>query len=217
VDCGRCTRVSLPRVELFAQPLSEQDADPDPLRQFAAWFREAGDSGVRAPEAMAVATATPDAEPSVRMVLMKQFDERGFVFFTNYESRKGQELLANPRAALLFHWDTLGRQVRIEGPAERVGAEESAAYVRSRPRGSQLSALASPQSRPVESRAELERLVAELEALSADGELPLPEHWGGIRVRPELYEFWQHREDRLHDRLVYTPAGDGWAVARLAP
>jgi len=204
-------------MDLFAHPLSEQDADPDPLRQFAAWFREAGDSGVRAPEAMAVATATPDAEPSVRMVLMKQFDERGFVFFTNYESRKGQELLANPRAALLFHWDTLGRQVRIEGPAERVGAEESAAYVRSRPRGSQLSALASPQSRPVESRAELERLVAELEALSADGELPLPEHWGGIRVRPELYEFWQHREDRLHDRLVYTPAGDGWAVARLAP
>jgi pyridoxamine 5'-phosphate oxidase len=204
-------------VDLFAQPLSEQDADPDPLRQFAAWFREAGESGVRAPEAMAVATATPDAEPSVRMVLMKQFDERGFVFFTNYESRKGQELLANPRAALLFHWDTLGRQVRIEGPAERVGAEESAAYVRSRPRGSQLSALASPQSRRVESRAELERLVGELEALSADGELPLPEHWGGIRVRPELYEFWQHREDRLHDRLVYTPAGDGWAVARLAP
>jgi pyridoxamine 5'-phosphate oxidase len=204
-------------VDLFAQPLSEQDADPDPLRQFAAWFREAGESGVRAPEAMAVATATPDAQPSVRMVLMKQFDERGFVFFTNYESRKGQELLANPRAALLFHWDPLGRQVRIEGPAERVGAEESAAYVRSRPRGSQLSALASPQSRRVESRAELERLVGELEALSADGELPLPEHWGGIRVRPELYEFWQHREDRLHDRLVYTPAGDGWAVARLAP
>ena len=204
-------------MDLFAQPLSEQDADPDPLRQFAAWFREAGDSGVRAPEAMAVATATPDAEPSVRMVLMKQFDERGFVFFTNYESRKGQELLANPRAALLFHWDTLGRQVRVEGPAERVGAEESAAYIQSRPRGSQLSALASPQSRPVESRAELERLVAELEALNADGALPLPEHWGGIRVRPELYEFWQHREDRLHDRLLYTPEGEGWAISRLAP
>jgi pyridoxamine 5'-phosphate oxidase len=206
-------------VQEFDTPLREEDADPDPLRQFAAWFRDAGESGVRAPEAMAVATATatPDAEPSVRMVLMKQFDERGFVFFTNYQSRKGQELLANPRAALLFHWDTLGRQVRIEGPAERVGAEESAAYIRSRPRGSQLSALASPQSRPVESRAELERLVAELEALNADGELPLPEHWGGIRVRPERYEFWQHREDRLHDRLVYTPLGDGWAVARLAP
>lgn len=202
---------------MFARPLLETDADPDPLRQFAAWFAEAGESGLRAPEAMAVATAGAAAEPSVRMVLMKQFDERGFVFFTNYESRKGAELLANPRAALLFHWDTLGRQVRIEGPAERIGAEESAAYVRSRPRGSQLSALASPQSRPVESRAELERLVAELEALNEDGELPLPEHWGGIRVRPRRYEFWQHREDRLHDRLVYTPDGDGWAVARLAP
>ena len=204
-------------MEQFAQPLRQEDVDPDPLRQFATWFREAGESGLRAPEAMAVATATPEGAPSVRMVLVKEFDERGFVFYTNYESRKGQELLANPQAALLFHWDTLGRQVRIEGPAERVGAAESAAYVRSRPRGSQLSALASPQSRPVESRAELERLVAELEALSADGELPLPEHWGGIRVRPELYEFWQHREDRLHDRLVYRPARDGWAVARLAP
>jgi pyridoxamine 5'-phosphate oxidase len=204
-------------VPQFAKPLREEDLDSDPVRQFAAWFDEAGESGMRAPEAMAVATATPDAKPSVRMVLMKQFDERGFVFFTNYESRKGQELLANPHAALLFHWDALGRQVRIEGPAERVGQEESARYIRSRPRGSQLSALASPQSRQVESRAELERLVAELEALNADGELPLPEHWGGIRVRPELYEFWQHREDRLHDRLVYTPEGDGWTIARLAP
>jgi len=155
--------------------LSEDTVARDPLRQFEVWFREAGDSGVHAPEAVAVATATPDGKPAVRMVLMKQFDERGFVFFTNYESRKGQELLANPHAALLFHWDALGRQVRIEGPAERVGEEESANYIRSRPRGSQLSALASPQSRPVESRAELERLVAELEALSADGELPLPE------------------------------------------
>jgi pyridoxamine 5'-phosphate oxidase len=199
------------------KPLCEEDADPDPLRQFAAWFKEAGESGLRAPEAMGVATATPDGAPSLRMVLMKEFDERGFVFFTNYESRKGQELLANPQAALLFHWDTLGRQVRIEGPTERVGEEESADYVRSRPRGSQLSALASPQSRPVESRAELELLVAELAELNAEGELPLPEHWGGIRVRPRLYEFWQHREDRLHDRLLYTPEGDGWAISRLAP
>lgn len=204
-------------MEDFAQPLREEDADPDPLRQFAAWFAEAGDSGQRAPEAMVVATATPAATPSVRMVLMKEFDERGFVFYTNYESRKGVELLANPRAALLFHWDVLGRQVRVEGPAERIGAEESAAYIRSRPPGSQLSALASPQSRPVQSRAELERLVAELAALNEDGELPLPEHWGGVRVRPDLYEFWQHREDRLHDRLVYSPDGHGWAVTRLAP
>lgn len=199
------------------KPLREEEVDADPVRQFAAWFREAGDAGVDAPEAMAVATATPDAEPSVRMVLMKHYDERGFVFYTNYESRKGEELLKNPRAALLFHWGMLGRQVRIEGSAERLGAEESAAYIRSRPRGSQLSALASPQSQPVESRAELERLVAELEALNEDGELPLPEHWGGIRVRPERYEFWQHRNDRLHDRLVYTPSGSGWAIGRLAP
>ena len=204
-------------MEQFAQPLRQEDVDPDPLRQFATWFREAGESGLRAPEAMAVATATPEGAPSVRMVLVKEFDERGFVFYTNYESRKGQELLANPQAALLFHWDTLGRQVRIEGPAERVGEKESAKYIRGRPRGSQLSALASPQSRPVESRAELERLVAELAELNAEGELPLPEHWGGIRVRPRVYEFWQHREDRLHDRLLYTPEGEGWAISRLAP
>jgi pyridoxamine 5'-phosphate oxidase len=197
--------------------LSEDTVARDPLRQFEAWFTEAGDAGVHAPEAVAVATATPGGLPSVRMVLMKQFDERGFVFFTNYESRKGQELLANPHAALLFHWDALGRQVRIEGPAERAGEGESAKYIRMRPRGSQLSALASPQSRPVESRAELERLVAELADLNAAGELPLPEHWGGIRVRPERYEFWQHRDDRLHDRLLYTPDGEGWAISRLAP
>jgi pyridoxamine 5'-phosphate oxidase len=205
------------RVQDFAKPLREEDVDSDPLLQFAGWFREAGDAGVRAPEAMVVATATPDGRPSARMVLLKEFDERGFVFYTNYESRKGAELLANPSAALLFHWDVLGRQVRIEGPAERIGAEESGVYIRSRPRGSQLSALASPQSEPVGSRAELERLVAELEVLYERGDLPLPEHWGGIRVRPESYEFWQHREDRLHDRLLYTAGADGWTIQRLAP
>jgi pyridoxamine 5'-phosphate oxidase len=204
-------------VEAFAQPLREEEANPDPLQQFAAWFAEAGASDQRAPEAMVVATATPHGKPSARMVLMKQYDERGFVFYTNYESRKGEELFANPHAALLFHWDTLGRQVRIEGPAERLGAEESAVYIRSRPRGSQLSALASPQSRQVASRAELERVVAELAVLNEEGDLPLPEQWGGIRVVPERYEFWQHREDRLHDRLVYTPEGDRWAITRLAP
>jgi pyridoxamine 5'-phosphate oxidase len=201
----------------FAKPLNELDADPDPLRQFAAWFQEAGESGIRAPEAMAVATATRHGVPSVRMVLMKGFDELGFVFYSNYESRKGRELLDNPRAALLFHWDALGRQVRIEGPVERTGSEESESYIRSRPRGSQLSALASPQSQPVESRKELERLVAELAILHEEDDLPLPEHWGGYRVYPELYEFWQHREDRLHDRLVYKRQDGGWAIERLAP
>jgi pyridoxamine 5'-phosphate oxidase len=201
----------------FAQPLREQDVDPDPLKQFGAWFRAAGEAGVRAPEAMALATATPDGAPSARMVLMKGFDERGFTFFSNYESRKGGELLANPRAALLFHWEALGRQVRIEGPVERTHHDESAAYVRTRPRGSQIGALASPQSRPVSDRAELERLVAEVTALYEHGDLPLPENWGGYRLRPERYEFWQHREDRLHDRLLYTPAGEGWTLQRLAP
>jgi pyridoxamine 5'-phosphate oxidase len=204
-------------VDDFAIPLDEDSADPDPLGQFEIWFREAGESAVRAPEAMALATATSHGAPSVRMVLMKQFDEFGFVFYSNYESRKALELLDNPRAALLFHWDALGRQVRIEGPVERMGVEESAKYIRSRPRGSQLSALASPQSRPVESRKVLERLVAELAVMNEQGELPLPEQWGGFRLRPESYEFWQHREDRLHDRLLYTRQRGGWAIQRLAP
>jgi pyridoxamine 5'-phosphate oxidase len=152
------------------------------------------------------------------MVLVKQFDDRGFVFFSNYGSRKGQELAVNPRAALLFHWQPLGRQVRIEGPVRRTSAEESAHYVHSRPRGSQLSALASPQSRPVDSRQALEERVVELAARHAGGELPLSEEWGGYRVSPESFEFWQHREDRLHDRLRYRPTSDGrWRIERLGP
>src|SRR5947209_4118318 len=186
----------------FATPRREQDADPDPVRQFDRWFEEAARSGARAPEAAALATASSaDGSPSVRMVLVKQTGEAGFVFFTNYGSRKGSELAANPRAALLFHWDVLGRQVRIEGPVERLSAEDSAAYVRSRPRASQLSALASPQSRVLAGREELERRVAELEARHPEGELPMPESWGGFRLVAESFEFWQHREDRLHDRL----------------
>ncbi len=200
------------------QPLLEADVEPDPLRQFAVWFEAACEIGVPAPEAMAVATVAADGTPSVRMVLMKQFDERGFVFFTSYESRKARELDANPRAALLFQWDPLGRQVRIEGPARRTSAEESAAYVRSRPRGSQLSALASPQSRVVENRQALEARVAELTARHEGAEVPIPETWGGFRVLPESYEFWQHRNDRLHDRLRYTPnRAGGWVIERLGP
>jgi pyridoxamine 5'-phosphate oxidase len=202
----------------FAQPLREEDADPDPVAQFRLWFAAAAEAGLRMPEAAAVATASDDGTPSVRMVLVKQADEGGFVFYTNYESRKARELAANPFAALLFYWDPLGRQVRIEGPVERTTAEESAAYIRSRARGSQLSALSSPQSRPVESRAALEARVAELSDRYADAELPLPGAWGGFRLTPQTFEFWQNRDDRLHDRLLYRrrPEG-GWAIERLAP
>jgi pyridoxamine 5'-phosphate oxidase len=199
-------------------PLREEDVDPDPLRQFAHWFQEATDAGVAAPEAAAVATASPDGAPSVRIVLVKQYDERGFVFYTSYESRKGDELAANPRAALLFYWPALGRQVRIEGGVEPTTRAETAAYVRTRPRASQLSALASPQSRPIESRAVLERGVAELTAAHEGLDPPVPEAWGGFRLSPASFEFWQNRDDRLHDRLRYTRGSDGrWKVERLAP
>jgi pyridoxamine 5'-phosphate oxidase len=205
-------------VPAFAQPLREADVDPDPIRQFQVWFQAAVDAGVRQPEAAAVATADAGGAPSLRMVLIKRSDEHGFVFYTNYESRKATELAVNPRGALLFHWDVLGRQVRLEGPVERLGREESWAYVRTRPRGSQFSALASPQSRTIRDRAALERLVAELAAEYRDRDLPMPENWGGFRLIPRSLEFWQHREDRLHDRLLYTRASDGrWKMERLAP
>lgn len=206
------------RVTEFAQPLREQDADADPVRQFARWFAEATDAGVRQPEAAAVATATPGGTPSVRMVLVKGFGPEGFEFFTNYSSRKAGELDSNPRAALMFHWDQLGRAVRIEGPVTRVSRAESEAYMRSRARGSQLSALASPQSQVIEDREWLERRVASLDEQYAGTDPPMHEGWGGYRLVPERFEFWQHREDRLHDRLLYTPAGDGgWNRVRLAP
>ena len=201
----------------YGQPLRERDVDPDPLRQFELWFIEAGQAGVRLPEAAALATASADGAPSARMVLVKGFDERGFVFFSNYRSRKGRELAGNPRAALLFYWDQLGRQVRIEGSVSHTSAEESAAYVRSRPRGSQLSALASPQSQPLESRHALEQRVAELERRYGQGELPLPADWGGFRLDVQSFEFWQQRDDRLHDRLLYLRDDARWAIERLAP
>jgi pyridoxamine 5'-phosphate oxidase len=202
----------------FAKPLREQDVSADPLRQFDAWYAEAAASGIRMPEAAVVATATRDGVPSARMVLVKAADAQGFTFYSNYASRKGTEIAANPRAALLFHWDALGRQVRVEGRVQRTSAAESAAYVRSRPRASQLSALASPQSAVVESRQQLQGWVAELSARYENCELPLPETWGGFRLVPDRFEFWQHREDRLHDRLRYTrlPEG-GWRLERLAP
>jgi pyridoxamine 5'-phosphate oxidase len=189
----------------------------DPLTLFQSWLDEARAAEGYDAEAMAVATATPDGAPSARMVLLKGFDERGIVFFTNYGSRKGDELAANPRAALLFHWPAIGRQVRIEGPVSRVDRADSEAYARSRPRQSQLSALASPQSRPVPDREWLERRVEELDREHAGAELPVRDDWGGYRVEPEAWEFWQHRDNRLHDRHRYERDGDGWRVERLAP
>ncbi len=202
----------------FALPLREEDVDPDPLRQFAAWYGDAARAGLREPGAMAVATSTVGGIPSVRIVLLKRYDEEGFVFYTNYDSRKGRELQANPRAALLFYWDPLGRQIRIEGQTERTSAQDSASYARSRPRGSQLGALASPQSQVIGSRRELEQRVADLAESYADVEVPVPDAWGGFRLLPERFEFWQHREDRLHDRLLYTVEDDWhWRLERLAP
>jgi pyridoxamine 5'-phosphate oxidase len=199
-----------------ARPLLERDVEPDPLRQFEAWYQEAA-AAVRAPEAMAVATAAENGAPSLRMVLLKGFDERGFVFFTGYDSRKGRDLSANPRAAILFYWDPLGRQVRIEGPTARTSHEENDGYFHSRPRASQIAALASQQSQELESRDALDTRVAALTAELEGRDVPLPPSWGGFRLAPEAYEFWQHREDRLHDRLRYRRAEDGWVLERLSP
>jgi pyridoxamine 5'-phosphate oxidase len=203
--------------EPFAQPLRRNDLDPDPLRQFHVWYEAAGAANVARPEAAALATATPDGRPSVRFVLLKSADEHGFLFYSGYRSRKGQELDANPRAALCFYWHELGRQVRVEGPAERTSLSESDAYFASRPYGAQLSATASRQSEVVADRRELEQAVEALKARHGEGMVPRPEIWGGFAIRPELYEFWQHREDRLHDRFRYRREGDGWAIERLAP
>jgi pyridoxamine 5'-phosphate oxidase len=197
--------------------LLEHDVDPDPVRQFAAWFDEAAAAGIRAPEAMALATAARSGRPSVRMVLLKGFDDRGFVFYTGHESRKGRELAENPRAALLFHWDALGRQVRIEGEVQRLPEEESDAYFASRPRRSRLSALASRQSEVVAGREVLDERFAQLAAELGDRDPERPAWWGGYRLVPDSFELWQHRDDRLHDRLRYRPEGVGWTVERLSP
>jgi pyridoxamine 5'-phosphate oxidase len=189
----------------------------DPLELFREWFDAAREAGVQFPETMTLATATADGVPSARMVLLKGADEDGFVFFTGYESRKAEELAANPHAALVFYWQPLGRQVRVEGPVERVSERESAEYFAIRARGSQLAAWTSRQSRPLGDRAELERRYAEVEREHENNEVPLPPQWGGFRVRPELVEFWQGRQGRMHDRLVYRREGEGWGTVRLAP
>jgi pyridoxamine 5'-phosphate oxidase len=197
--------------------LLEGDVAPEPIAQFLAWFDEARRAQLREPNAMTLATATPDGAPSARVVLLKGVDERGFVFYTDYRSRKGEELAANPRAALVLFWGELERQIRVTGTVARVAPEESDAYYRSRPLGSRLGAWASHQSRVIPGRAGLEARAAEMAERFADGDVPLPPHWGGFRVAPETVEFWQGRPSRLHDRLRYVKEGEGWRVERLSP
>jgi pyridoxamine 5'-phosphate oxidase len=197
--------------------LLEDDVDRDPLAQFQRWYGDAEAAGIRMPQAMTLATASDDGAPSARMVLLKGIEDGEFVFYTGYVSRKAGELAANPRGALLFYWDPLGRQVRVEGPVRRVSAEESDAYFATRPRGAQLAAAASKQSAVLLNRDELDARVAELEQRYVGGAVPRPEHWGGYRLAPEVYELWQHREDRAHDRLRYRREAGDWILERLSP
>ncbi|MEM7590082.1 MAG: pyridoxamine 5'-phosphate oxidase [Cyanobacteria bacterium P01_A01_bin.83] len=199
--------------------LSLENLDIDPIKQFDLWFQQALDAEIIEPNAMTLATATPDGKPSARIVLLKGFNETGFVFYTNYQSQKGQELITNPYAALAFLWQKLERQVRIEGTVEQLSATESAEYFHSRPKASQLGAWASDQSSVIPSREVLEQKLADLkEQYIDDAVIPLPEHWGGFRVIPQRIEFWQGRPSRLHDRLVYDRQADhSWSISRLAP
>lgn len=198
--------------------MREEDLLPDPIEQFSRWFAQAREAGVAQPEAMALATAAPDGTPSLRFVLLKSWDQRGFVFFTNHDSQKGAELKANPQAALALHWQPLGRQFRAQGEVIRTSDEESDAYFDSRPRASQISAAISPQSRPVPSREWLEAATAGFEARNPGGKVARPANWGGYRMIPRVIEFWEHQDSRLHDRLSYRrDSAGGWRRERLAP
>ena len=207
------------RAEYQRAALDERDVDRDPIRQFAAWFGEAVAAQLPEPNAMTLATVGDDGRPAARIVLLKGADARGFVFFTNYDSRKGSELARDPRAALLLFWVELERQVRIEGVTERVSAAESDAYFASRPRLSRFGAWASPQSETIDGRAVLEERFAQVAARYADESAPVPRppNWGGYRLVPDRFEFWQGRRSRLHDRILYRRAADAWTIERLAP
>ena len=211
------SRAEAYRTERSLAALDETDVDPDPLSQFGTWLRAAFENEPGEPNAMTVATGTRDGRPNARIVLLRGFDERGFTFYTNYESRKGRELDENPQAALVFYWGTLQRQVRVTGRVVRLPVEESNAYFQDRPYGSRVGAWASPQSRIISGRPELDEAFAKYEREFGGNEVPLPPFWGGYRVTPDTIEFWQGRPNRLHDRLRYTRADDGWVIERLAP
>ena len=205
------------RREYARARLDEKSVSHDPMVEFARWFAEAQEAQVEEVNAMTLATASSDGSPSARIVLLKAFDASGFVFFTDYRSRKGQELEANPRVALVLFWSELERQIRVTGGVTRTSVQESESYFRTRPLGSRLGAWVSHQSRVIPSRAPLEADLKEAEARFSHGEVPLPPHWGGFRVVPETFEFWQGRENRLHDRIRYARDGDKWRVERLSP
>ncbi len=206
------------RINYTRATFDESDALRDPISQFRQWFEQAVESQLHEPNAMVLATVDSQGRPDARVVLLKGFDERGFVFFTNYRSAKGQQLARTPEAALVFLWGELERQVRIEGSVEKISSEESDGYFDSRPEGSKIGAWASNQSEPIASRQDLEAQLAAFKAKYGEGPVPRPEYWGGFRVRPRTLEFWQGRPNRLHDRLRYARSGEGtWAIARLQP
>lgn len=205
------------RQEYAKHELGRDNVDGDPIEQFQTWFDEALDAEVEEPNAMTLATTDATGRPAARIVLLKGLDERGFVFYSNYESQKGEQIAANPNVALVFWWEPLERSVRVEGIAEKLPEDESTEYFKSRPHGSQLGAWASPQSRVIDGREVLEKRLDLVESEYEEGEVPRPPHWGGYVVRPREVEFWQGRPNRLHDRLRYRQTDDGWALERLAP
>lgn len=205
------------RQDYSAAELAEADVDKSPVVQFGKWFKDALDAQLHEPNVMTLATANLTGKPTARILLLKGFDEDGFVFFTNYASKKGEQLAENPQASMVFFWPELQRQVRIDGVVSKVSAEESTAYFHSRPTGSQIGAMASPQSTVIPNREVLEERVEELKATYAEKEIPRPEHWGGYLLKPDHIEFWQGRPSRLHDRITYTSVNGIWTINRLAP